>query len=457
MFRNMLQFPNTMQREPRLASYRSGITLRIGTGVIIEAIACAAYFAGDINAKNLIGLSVSVGFVYLLCIPFSFIMKAAIANRHSTIPTLVDRFLLLLAYSGIIYSLGGIEATYLVPIYIITIIYYAVATDRKMPYVTATMSLACFSLVILLELFGVVPHLNVVASFKPSFSHQLAILSVTAVLLYVSAYTSSYANRIIEHGKAELRERNVELEKAKDRALEADRLKSEFLAHISHELRTPLHHIIGFTELVLEESGDRLGEPQREELRDVLKSGTHLLSLINEVLDFSRIESGKEKLEENDVDLRALLTDSLKVVADSAKSGAVQTRLVLDDIPERIHIDERKMRQVLYNLLSNAVKFTPPGGEVILDARTAEPSLLMVSVSDTGIGLDSANLERAFLPFESIHSKQRAKYPGTGLGLSLARKYVELIGGKIWAESQGKDQGSTFRFTIPLTEFRNGR
>jgi len=81
----------------------------------------------------------------------------------------------------------------------------------------------------------------------------------------------------------------------------------------------------------------------------------------------------------------------------------------------------------------------------------------MVSVSDTGIGLDSANLERAFLPFESIHSKQRAKYPGTGLGLSLARKYVELIGGKIWAESQGKDQGSTFRFTIPLTEFRNGR
>ena len=214
MFRNMLQFPNTMQREPRLASYRSGITLRIGTGVIIEAIACAAYFAGDINAKNLIGLSVSV----------SFIMKAAIANRHSTIPTLVDRFLLLLAYSGIIYSLGGIEATYLVPIYIITIIYYAVATDRKMPYVTATMSLACFSLVILLELFGVVPHLNVIASFKPSFSHQLAILSVTAVLLYVSAYTSSYANRIIEHGKAELRERNVELEKAKDRALEADRL-----------------------------------------------------------------------------------------------------------------------------------------------------------------------------------------------------------------------------------------
>ena len=156
----------------------------------------------------------------------------------------------------------------------------------------------------------------------------------------------------------------------------------------------------------------------------MLRSGTHLLSLINEVLDFSRIESGKEELEETDVDLRALLTDCLKVVADSAQSGAVQTRLVLGDIPARIHIDERKIRQVLYNLLSNAVKFTPQGGEVVLDARAAEPSLVMVSVSDTGIGLDSADLERTFLPFESIHSKQRAKYPGTGLGLSLARKYV---------------------------------
>jgi signal transduction histidine kinase len=344
-----------------------------------------------------------------------------------------------------------------VPIYIITTIYYAVATDRKMPYVTATMSLACFSLVIFLELFGVIPHLNVVASFKPPFNHQVAILAVTAVLLYVSAYTSSYANRVIEHGKAELRARNVELEKAKNRALESDRLKSEFLVHMSHELRTPLHHVIGFTELVLEESGDRLGEPQREELGDVLRSGTHLLSLINEVLDFSRIESGKETLEENDVDLCALLTDCLKVVADSAQSGAVQTRLVLGEIPARIHIDERKMRQVLYNLLSNAVKFTPPGGAVVLDARTAAPSLLAVSVSDTGIGLDSADLERVFIPFESIHSKQRAKYPGTGLGLSLARKYVELNGGRIWAESLGKNQGSIFHFTIPLTEFRNGR
>jgi signal transduction histidine kinase len=380
-------------------------------------------------------------------------MKAAIEAGRPRIPTLVDRFFLLIGFSGLIYSVGGIEATYLIPIYVIVMIYYVVATDRKMPYVTATMSLACFSSVVLLELFGVLPHLGLYASSKPPIAtHQAATLAVTAVILYVSAFTSSYAEKIIERGQVELRAQNVELEKAKDRALESDKLKSEFLAHMSHELRTPLHHVIGFTELVLDEAGDRLGAPHREDLEDVLKSGKYLLSLINEVLDFSRVQSGRLELVKEDVNLGVLLKDSLKVVADSAQRGAVQVQLALDDIPAFISVDERKLKQVLYNLLSNAVKFTPPGGRVVLDARTTESSFLLVSVSDTGIGLASEDLERVFLPFESIHRKQSAKYPGTGLGLSLARKYVELHSGRIWAESQGKDQGSTFRFTIPLAK-----
>ena len=187
----------------------------------------------------------------------------------------------------------------------------------------------------------------------------------------------------------------------------------------------------------------------------MLKSGKHLLSLINEVLDFSRVESGRLDLIEDNVDPGSLLKESLTVVADSARSGAVQVQLDLGDLPARVRVDKRKLTQVLYNLLSNAVKFTPPGGKVILDARTAEPSSILVSVSDTGIGLAGEDLERVFLPFERIDSKQRAKYPGTGLGLSLARKYVHLHGGRIWAESSGKDQGSTFRFTIPISESRN--
>jgi signal transduction histidine kinase len=443
-----------MQGESGYANYRYGINLRVGTAILIEAIAAAAYFAGVIRVENLIGISASLSFITLQCIPFWFIMKGAIEAGRPRIATLADRLFLLIGFSGVIYSLGGIEATYLIPIYIIVMIYYVVATDRKMPYVTATMSLACFSLVVLLELFGVLPHLGLSASSKPLM--QVAILVVTAVILYVSAFTSSYAERIIARGQAELKAQNVELEKARDRALESDKLKSEFMAHMSHELRTPLHHIIGFTELVLEQTDDRLGEPQREELRDVLKSGTHLLSLINEVLDYSRGESGRLELEEDDVDLAALLKDSLKVITDSATKGSVRVEMTLGNIPAYLRLDERKMKQILYNLLSNAVKFTPPGGKVVLDARTAEPSLLLVSVSDTGIGLAGEDLERVFLPFESVHNKKKAKYPGTGLGLSIARKYVALHGGRIWAESAGKDQGSTFRFSIPLAELQNG-
>jgi signal transduction histidine kinase len=437
-----------MQRESRYANYQSGISLRVGTGILIETVAAAAYLAGSITAENLIGISVSIGFIFLLCIPFWFIMKAAVEAGRSTIPTLVDRSFFLIGYTGVIYSLGGIEATYLIPIYIITMIYYAVATDRKMPYVTATMSLACFSSIVLLELFGVLPHFGVQMSVKPPIGYQVTILAVIAVILYTSAFTCSYASGIIDRGRAEL-------EKAKNRALESDRLKSEFLAHMSHELRTPLHHIVGFTELVLEEAGDRLGESERDELGDVLKSGAHLLSLINEVLDFSRVESGRLELVEDDVNLGELLKDSLKVVEDSARNGALQVKLALGDIPAHVRVDQRKLNQVLYNLLSNAVKFTPPGGKVILDARTAKPSLVLISVSDTGIGLTGEELQRVFLPFERIHSRDNAKYPGTGLGLSLSRKYVELHRGKIWAESLGKNQGCTFRFTIPLAEPRN--
>jgi signal transduction histidine kinase len=443
-----------VQRERVNANYSSSVVLRVGSSIIIEVVAAVAYLTGVIHLANLIGISISVGFNSLLCIPFWFIMKEAREAERSNILTLVDRFLALIAYSGVIYSLGGIETAYLILIYVIFLIYYIVV-DRKMLYVTATLSLVCFSLVVLLDMLGVLPHLAVNPSFKPPPITQVATLAVSAVLLYVSAFTASYAAKIIERGRAELKTQNIELERARDRALESDKLKSEFMAHMSHELRTPLHHIIGFTELVLEQAGDRLGEPQSEELRDVLKSGTHLLSLINEVLDFSRVESGKLELEEDDVDLGALLKDSLKVITDSALKGSVQVQLTLGNIPVRVRVDERKLKQVLYNLLSNAVKFTPPGGKVILDARTAEPSLLFVSVSDTGIGLTGEDLERVFLPFESVHNKKKARYPGTGLGLSLARKYVALHGGRIWAESLGKDQGSTFHFTIPLTESRN--
>ncbi|MDZ7582125.1 MAG: ATP-binding protein [Deltaproteobacteria bacterium] len=251
-------------------------------------------------------------------------------------------------------------------------------------------------------------------------------------------------------------------------AEQASRTKSEFLANMSHELRTPLNHIIGFTELVLSSDFGKLSAEQEEFLKDVLGSGHHLLSLINDVLDLAKVEAGKMELEIAPVRIRELLENSLVMVKEKALKHQLQLKVDVHGLPEEVLVDERKLKQVIYNLLSNAVKFTPQGGQVRLEARIQAGSeldgcpvtvagnghgqWLSVWVADTGIGLAPEDLARVFSPFEQVEGSASRKYQGTGLGLSLTRQMVALHGGAIWAESAGTGQGSTFRFAIPLPE-----
>ncbi len=265
-----------------------------------------------------------------------------------------------------------------------------------------------------------------------------------------------------------------DLKKAKEIAEAATHAKSEFLANMSHEVRTPLNHIIGFTELVVDKHFGELNADQEEYLNDVLHSSHHLLSLINDVLDLSKVEAGKMALMRKAVDLRKILENSLLMIKEKALKHGIQLSTRIDGIPDFIEADERKLKQVLYNLLSNAAKFTPDGGKVCLSADlVGVPSLprgivsslrlsgdyekedggeqkyVQISVSDTGIGLKKEDLDRIFAPFEQAEGSSSRKYQGTGLGLSLARKFAELHGGAIWAESEGEGKGSTFRFVIP--------
>ena len=226
-------------------------------------------------------------------------------------------------------------------------------------------------------------------------------------------------------------------------------MKSQFLAHMSHELRTPLHHIIGFTELVREEAADRLDQPQREALDDVMRASSHLLSLINDVLDMARVESGAIELTREEVDVPALLASAMAAARDSAEKSGITLRLEADAIPRTAWVDARRLSQTLSNLLSNAVKFTPSGGNVLLKVERVEPGTIQFQVSDTGIGISEADLDGVFTPFEKVR-KGATRYPGAGLGLSLARKNVELHGGRVWVHSAGPGQGATFSFTIPL-------
>ncbi|MDZ4342789.1 MAG: GAF domain-containing protein [Candidatus Binatia bacterium] len=228
----------------------------------------------------------------------------------------------------------------------------------------------------------------------------------------------------------------------------ASRHKSEFLANMSHELRTPLNAIIGFSEVLGERLFGELNEKQAEYTEDILSSGRHLLSLINDILDLSKIEAGRMELEVTTFHLPDAIKNALTLIRERASRHGIKLNRVIDDRLGDFTGDERKVKQVLVNLLSNAVKFTPEGGEIKVEANLGD-SAVIVSVTDTGIGIAPEDQGAIFEEFRQVGSNYAQKREGTGLGLTLTKKFIELHGGKLWVESEvGK--GSRFTFTMPL-------
>ena len=237
----------------------------------------------------------------------------------------------------------------------------------------------------------------------------------------------------------------------KSRQLEAaSRHKSEFLANVSHELRTPLNAIIGFSEVLSERMFGDLNEKQDEYLKDIYASGQHLLSLINDILDLSKIEAGRMELEVTDFDLPSAIDNALILVRERASRRGITLRRAIDDRVGTVRGDERKVKQVLLNLLSNALKFTPEGGRIDVRAAMNE-GMAEISVVDTGVGIAPEDQEAIFEEFRKVGTADK-KVEGTGLGLTLCRKFIELHGGRIWVKSE-VGQGSTFTFTIPGRPF----
>jgi signal transduction histidine kinase len=227
----------------------------------------------------------------------------------------------------------------------------------------------------------------------------------------------------------------------------ASRHKSEFLANMSHELRTPLNAIIGFSEVLAEGMFGEINEKQTEYLQDILESGRHLLSLINDILDLSKIEAGRMELELSDFHLPSALENALILVRERASRRGIKLGSTIDERLAMIAGDERKVKQVLLNLLSNALKFTPEGGRIDVGARLHD-HVAEVSVADSGIGIAPADQDAVFEEFRQVGAADK-KAEGTGLGLALSRKFIELHGGRIWVKSQ-VGQGSTFTFTLPV-------
>jgi signal transduction histidine kinase len=234
----------------------------------------------------------------------------------------------------------------------------------------------------------------------------------------------------------------------KSRQLEvASQHKSEFLANMSHELRTPLNAIIGFSEVLSERMFGELNEKQDEYLKDIYASGTHLLSLINDILDLSKIEAGRMELELTDFHVPQAIENALTLVRERAGRRGIALAHTMDERLGEIRGDERKIKQVLLNLLSNALKFTPEAGRVEVRVGIVD-GMAEISVTDTGVGIAPEDQGAIFEEFRQVGTADK-KAEGTGLGLTLCRKFVELHGGRIWVKSQ-LGGGSTFTFTIPV-------
>ena len=241
----------------------------------------------------------------------------------------------------------------------------------------------------------------------------------------------------------------VERENAERLLVEANRLKSEFLANMSHELRTPLNGIIGFSELLVDEKVGTLNETQKEFINHSLSGGRHLLQLINDILDLSKIEAGKVELTPETFPLAATLQEVYAAVSIMAVQKGITVEQYVSPSLSDVTLDRQKFKQIMFNLLSNAVKFTDNGGKVSVDIGSQAANVLNIQVRDTGVGIKSEDLDKLFIEFNRIDSPMARRHEGTGLGLSLTKKLVELQRGSI-AVASDWGKGSVFTVLLPF-------
>ncbi len=398
---------------------------------------------GEFTVPNLWPLYLVIGIELFVNRPYRILFRDKRSATDALIGSVVIDFL---AETTALHLLGNVDLFIYASCFFISIVYCAIHLPAILTLQMATLASALYAGLIVLGHFGVIPQ---TVSFGPGVSivqetaiivRHIAFFFLIAIFIRTLATTLIKKDERLEKLLWELRETN-------DKVKYAYHLQTEYFARMSHEIRAPLNSVLGFSELLLENTEESLSPKQKDFISRIERAAKHLRDLINDVLDLSKMEAKKMQLVPHDVDLVRMIETVIEVFYEEAMHKRIALGFAEKPVSLRLSADELKLRQVLYNLLSNALKFTTQGS-IRISLERIQDDGARITVEDSGPGIPPENLTVIFTPYEQAGRATAQNIKGTGLGLAISKQFVEMHGGKIWAESTvGK--GTRFIFTLP--------